>query len=65
MIMRHDLYVIQLNISFRLLNNCTLNDRCVPSVNGNTMRKNPGRLTFISKAMIVNKFYKSYLLRYF
>jgi hypothetical protein len=58
MFMKHDLYVIQLNVSFRVLNNCKLNDRCVPSVNGNTMEKILDVLTFISTAMIGEKFYK-------
>jgi len=37
--LRYDLYVIQLNVSFGVLNNCKLNDRCVSSVNENTMKK--------------------------
>jgi hypothetical protein len=65
MFMRHDLYVIQLNVSFRVLNNCKLNDRCVPSVNENTIKNNLEFLTFISTAMIGDKIYKGYWLCYF
>ena len=59
MLMKHDLYVIQLNVIFRVFNNFKLNFRCVPSVDGNTWKKILEILTFISTAMTSDKFTKA------
>ena len=39
MFIRHDLYIIQLNVTFRVLHNCKLTDSCVSSVNENNGKK--------------------------
>jgi hypothetical protein len=51
--------------NFRILYNCKLNDRCLSSVNGNTMKKKSGSFNIQFNSCDRWQVYKSYWLCYF